>query len=200
MWTAGRRWQWEGVWDGGLQASKRQLELLAPETLSFLPVVVSRCSPLIEFFNEFISSFIFQSPFIVWGLWIFPRRVLSLTTASARVKVCVCVCGKVCLSYHLQVNLQMTGPTVVRSVCLEVHVCECECMCRSLHDACTVCICFSLGNTQVPLQSQTAGCSPQSLKPWCPAGGDAPLVVCLSPAQSCQSPYDTASRTKRGTR
>lgn len=58
------------------------------------------------------------------------------------------------------------------------------------------CVFFSLGNRQVPLQSQTAGCSPQSLTPWYPAEEDVPPVVCWSPGLSCQSPYDTAQRER----
>ena len=84
-------------------------------------------------------------------------------------------------------------------VCVSAFSC-----CCCLHGVC-VCACifvcvFSLGNRQVPLQSQTAGWSPQSLTPWYPAEGDAPPVVCWSPGLSCQSPYDTAEREREGER
>lgn len=126
-----------------------------------------------------------------------PRYVLEqvcLTTASA----CVCVSGFVCV-FHIIYKLIYK---LLGMYCMFViYKCVSKCMCVHVLLFCAwcvyVCVCvwvcvFSLGNRQVPLQSQTAGCSPQSLTPWYPAEEDVPPVACWSPGLSCQIPYDTA--------
>lgn len=146
--------------------------------------------------------FFFWRPLIVGRMLLSPGTYLSVSACLSHNSICACKCVClwvcVCVSYHLQVNLQITG-----RVCLlyiSVSLSACVCVREYLHVlffAWCVYVCvFSLGNRQVPLQSQTAGCSPQSLTPWYPAEEDAPPVVCWSPGLSCQSPYDTAERDR----
>jgi len=156
------------------------------------------CSPLRKFL--YLSPlYFFLTSVSCWGGVAFPRRVRVCLSHNI---ICMCKCvfrwGYVCVLYHLQVNLQITGHVFSFLSYIGVSLSACVCMwvfaCFVL---CMVCICvcvFSLGNRQVPLQSQTAGCFPQSLTPWYPAEGDAPPVVCWSPALSYQSLYDTVER------
>lgn len=104
----------------------------------------------------------------------------------------VCVCLSVIVYHNLQVNLQITGHVCCQVLCVSLSVCVCACIVLWVCDG----VCFSLGNKQVPLQSQTAGCSPQSLTPWYRAGEDAPPVACWSPGLSCRNLYDTTDRQR----
>lgn len=81
---------------------------------------------------------------------------MFVTTASACVNVWVLFCVGMCVLYHLQVNLQITGRVCLSFMC--VHVMFSAGCAHVVHV-------FSPGNRQVPLQSQTAGCSLQSLTP-----------------------------------
>ena len=109
-----------------------------------------------------------------------------VTTASACVNVWVSLFVWVCVVYIIYKLIYK-----LLDMCV-YHLCVCT-WC-SLEGVCVHV--FSPGNRQVPLQSQTAGCSPQSLTPWYPAVEDAPPVVCWSPGLSCQSLYDTVERDK----
>lgn len=120
---------------------------------SFLAVVHPKrwsSSPRVFiFFLVFLSSLLFATSINCWEDVAFPRHVRErecVFVSQQHLRVCVSVCGFVCLcvSYHLQVNLQITGRVCLVYINVSLSACVCVCACEYLHVlffAWCVCVC-----------------------------------------------------------